>query len=93
MKRKIRIESALIKIKTSIQNKEKMGGGGVRQKDLYLIYPNSFFWKAVNKIGLIENKGTDKNPDWLWTGGRIVKGDIQFIEDFMCNKERQRMLR
>ena len=84
--RKQRIENTLQLIKNELSR------GGIRLKDLQKHYPNSFFWKAVNKIGLIENSGTDKNPEWKWVGGRIVKGDVQFIDDFMCNKERQRQL-
>lgn len=85
--RKQRIENTLSLVK------QELSRGGVRLKDLQKHYPNSFFWKAVNKIGLIENSGTDKNPEWKWVGGRIVKGDVQFIDDFMCNKERQRQIR
>ena len=86
MTRTQRIESTLQLIKTELSK------SGVRMKDLQKHYPNSFFWKAVNKIGLIENEGTDKHPQWKWVGGKIVKGDVQFIYDFMCNKERQRTL-
>ena len=87
MKRTERIENTLSLVKQELNK-----GGGVRLKDLQKHYPNSFFWMAVNKIGLIENSGTDKHPNWKWVGGRIVKGDVQFIDDFMCNKERQRTL-
>lgn len=87
MKRTERIENTLSLVKQELNK-----GGGVRLKDLQKHYPNSFFWRAVNKIGLIENSGTDKHPNWKWVGGRIVKGDVQFIDDFMCNKERQRTL-
>ena len=84
--RKQRIENTLQLIKNELSR------GGIRLKDLQKHYPNSFFWKAVNKIGLIENSGTDKNPEWKWVGGRIVKGDVNFIYDFMRNKEIQRTL-
>lgn len=87
MKRTERIENTLSLVKQEL-NKD----GGVRLKDLQKHYPNSFFWKAVNKIGLIENSGTDKHPQWKWVGGKIVKGDVNFIYDFMRNKEIQRTL-
>ena len=86
MKRTERIENTLSLVK------QELSSEGVRLKDLQKHYPNSFFWKAVNKIGLIENEGTDKHPQWKWVGGKIVKGDVQFIYDFMRNKEIQRNL-
>lgn len=82
-----RIEKALFAVKSDVRR-----GRGVRMRDLTKHYPNTYFWQAVHKIGLIENSGIDSKPNWKWVGGRIVKGDVKFIEDFMYNKEKQRQL-
>jgi len=84
-----RIKTALINLKKDIKEK----GSRFRRKEfLDKYYPNANFWKACIKIGLIENTGCFRVPKWEWQGGRIVKGDYKFIQDFMFNASLKKRL-
>jgi len=87
--RKERIEKTLPILKEMLKNQ---GGKRIRLKEFQAIYPNLNFFRAVQKIGLMENSGTDRFPNWKWVGGKIVKGDIEFIYDYMTNKDRKRKM-